>query len=197
MKSVEKKSYLYSKILEFSNHKYGALVLNIISFLESSLLPIPPDIILIPMMIANKKRIVSLCSMCAASSIIGGCFGYAIGYFLFDSLGIGILKYYGIEDSFNRFKDSFEQWGFLIIAMKGFTPIPFKIVTIASGLFSYNFILFVIASAMTRSFRFATLGVVVWYYGDEMHSLMQKKFNLIMVFSILFIVGALFLVRFL
>lgn len=136
------------------------------SFAESSFFPLPPDLMLIPMILADRAKAWWLATICTISSVLGGLIGYAIGYFLFESAGEWIIQTYHLQDAFTRFQTDFQNWGFWIIALKGLTPIPFKLVTIASGVAGLNLTQFVLASLIARAFRFFLLAGLLWYFGD-------------------------------
>lgn len=120
--------------------------------------------------------------MCTISSVLGGILGYYIGYGFYETIGEWIIKSYGLEEAFSNFQAQFAKWGFWIIALKGLTPIPYKIVTISSGLAGFNFYQFIIASVIARGFRFLMLGVLLWYYGPSIKDYIEK--NLYIVTSI-------------
>src|SRR5215510_3732822 len=129
-------------------------VLAAISFAESSFFPIPPDILLIPMILAQPRRAWLIAAVCTIASVLGGFVGYAIGYFLFDAIGRPILEFYHAMGRYDALKAGFDQWGVWIIILKGMTPIPYKLVTIASGVAHFDLLSFVGASIISRSLRF-------------------------------------------
>ena len=131
--------------------------LAIVAFLESSIFPIPPDAMLVPMVLARPQRAWQLALIATAASIVGGLAGYAIGYFLLETLGSRIIEFYGLGDKFAEFQQTWNEWGVWIILIKGLTPIPYKLVTIASGLAEFNLGTFILASIVTRGARFFLL----------------------------------------
>jgi membrane protein YqaA with SNARE-associated domain len=135
-------------------------------FCREFFFPSSPDLMLIPMILADRAKAWWLATICTISSVLGGLVGYAIGYFLFESAGEWIIQTYHLQDAFTRFQTDFQNWGFWIIALKGLTPIPFKLVTIASGVAGLNLTQFVLASIIARSFRFFLLAGLLWYFGD-------------------------------
>ena len=154
--------YLYDWTLIKSGHPNAKWFLALISFSESSFFPIPPDIILIPMIIAKKTKAWLYAFICTISSVLGGITGYAIGYFFYTSIGVLIVEAYGLLDSFNSFEQYYNEFGILIILGAGFTPFPFKFITIASGVFNLNIILFIIISFFARGLRFYLLATLLF-----------------------------------
>jgi membrane protein YqaA with SNARE-associated domain len=145
-----------------------------VSFAESSFFPFPPDPILVPMMLARPNRAWYLATLCVIASVVGGWFGYAIGYFLFESIGAWVVSFYGLQDKFHEFQTMFATWGAWIIIAKGVTPIPYKIVAIASGLVQFNFLVFTIASIVARGVRFYMIAVLMHFYGDQVRHYVEK-----------------------
>ena len=135
---------LYNWTLNKAEHKYSSWILSIVSFAESSFFPIPPDILLIPMIIAKRINAWVYAFICTFSSVLGGIAGYAIGFFFYNSIGILIIDTYHLSNSFNVFESYYNEYGILIVLGAGFTPFPFKFITIASGVFNLNIFLFII-----------------------------------------------------
>lgn len=157
---------LYDWTIRSANTPKAVWTVTLVSFAESSFFPLPPDLMLIPMVLADRAKAWWLAFICTISSVLGGLAGYAIGYFLFETAGEWIIQTYHLEDAFGRFQTDFQTWGFWIIALKGLTPIPFKLVTIASGVAGLNLTQFIFASIIARSFRFFLLTGLLWYFGD-------------------------------
>ncbi len=182
----------YNQILSYAEHPYSIWILATVAFVESSISPIPPDILLIPMMISNRSKAIKMASVCIISSVIGGMIGYAIGYGLYDIVG----KYLVTEDALSSYQQKFNQWGFLLISIKGFLPIPYKVVAIASGLAHYNFWLFMIASIIARASRFFMLAGLIYYFGEPIKEFIEKYLPYVMIGGVLLIVGTIYLARF-
>ena len=161
---------LYEWTLEKSNNSRAPWFLAIISFSESSFFPIPPDIILIPMVLANKVKAWLYASICTISSVIGGIAGYFIGFFFYNSIGIKIVQYYSLENLFSSFESSYNEYGFMIVFGAGFTPFPFKFITIASGFFNLNIFLFIIVAFIGRGLRFFLLAGLLKIFGNIIKS---------------------------
>lgn len=185
----------YNQLVKISNTPLGFWVMGIISFLESSFFPIPPDVMFVPMVIAQPKKVALLGAWCTITSVLGGAVGYAIGYYLFESIGQNIVNAYGLHESFQKFQHDFNHYGFWIVALKGITPIPYKVVTIASGAFHLDFWTFMLASFIARGFRFLTLGSVLWYYGEPIKDLMDKYLGWFFIGLIAFIIGSVYIVK--
>ncbi len=152
-----------------------------VAFAESSFFPIPPDIIIIPMMLADPKSAWRLAFWCTVYSVLGGILGYAIGYYLYSSLGEWIIDTYNLETAFDNFQSQFKRYGFWIIALKGLTPIPYKLITIASGVAKFPVLPFMLASLMARSFRFFSLALVFYFFGERAKPFIEKFFPLVLL----------------
>src|SRR5215470_833233 len=141
---------LYSRTLALAASRHAMWTMAAISFAESSFLPLPPDFLLVPMTLAQPRRAWLIAAVCTITSVLGGFVGYAIGYFLFDAVGEPLLNFYHAMDKYETFKSGFAQWGAWIIVLKGLTPIPFKLVTIASGAAQFDLVTFTLASLVSR-----------------------------------------------
>ncbi|MBT5655129.1 MAG: DedA family protein, partial [Alphaproteobacteria bacterium] len=168
----------------------------VISFTESFASPIPPDPLMIPMILAQRHRAWVLAFVCTASSVIGGLIGYAIGYSLFETLGEPILQTYGLMDSFTSLKNTFNKWGFWIILLKGLTPIPYKVVTITSGLTNMDLVTFFVASLLSRGLRFYTEAILLWKWGDPMKAYIEKNLPLVTLAGLSLLIGGFALLKF-
>src|SRR4051812_36504300 len=154
---------LYERTLRLAAGPNALPALLAVSFVESSFFPIPPDILLIPMILARPHRAFRLASLCMLASVAGGLLGYAIGYFLFDAIGRPILEYNHAMGSYEALKAGFAEWGVWIIILKGMTPIPYKLITIASGVAQFDLVAFILASIVSRSLRFFLVAALLWY----------------------------------
>ena len=137
---------LYSRTLALAASRHAMWTMAAISFAESSFLPLPPDFLLIPMTLAQPRRVWFIAAVCTIASVLGGFVGYAIGYFLFDAIGRPVLEFYHAMDKYEALKGGFAQWGAWIIILKGLTPIPFKLVTITSGVAKFDLVAFALTS---------------------------------------------------
>ena len=171
-------------------------VMAAMSFAESSFFPLPPDLLMIPMCLANRRRAFWYATVATVSSVLGAYLGYAIGYYLFASVGEQILRFYGAMDTFAALKDKFQQYGVEIIVLKGMTPIPFKLVTIASGLAQFNLGLFTAACLVSRSIRFFLVAAILFFVGEPARHFIEKRLTLVTTVSAVLLVGGVFLVKY-
>ena len=177
---------LYDWTLRLANHRHAVRSLAIVSFCESSFFPIPPDVVLVPVVLQNRDKAYRIAAICTLASVLGGAVGYGIGYFLYESLGQWLIRVYGMGDKLADYQRFYAEWGAAIILAKGLTPIPFKLVTIASGLAKFNFALFMLTAAITRAVRFFLIAFLLKKYGAPVQEFIEKRLNLI---GILFLVA--------
>ena len=187
----------YNWTLEKAQHKNAKWYLSLISFAESSFFPIPPDILLIPMALASKTKALFYAFICTLSSVLGGMFGYAIGYFFFNSVGLYIVEFYHLENSFNIFENYYKEFGILIVLGAGITPFPYKFITIASGVFGLNIYLFIIVSIIGRGLRFYLIAILLYFFGEKIKLFIDKYFNILSITFFILLVGSVFIIRFL
>ena len=185
---------LYLKSLKLAGHKSSKFFLGIISFIESFIFPIPPDVLIIPMTIAKRDDWLKITIIATICSVLGACFGYFIGYVFFNEIGVKIFELYGVDNtSFLKDKVSSEggvvAW-MTLLAIAGFSPVPFKLLTITSGFVHFNFLYFIIISFLTRGLRFFLIAFLIGNFGPTMKKLIEKK--LIMVSVIISIVLVIF-----
>ena len=184
---------LYKKCLELAAHKSSNFYLGLVSFIESSFFPIPPDAMIIPMVIAKKKEYLKIFLIASIFSVLGGIFGYLIGYLFFD-LAIYVIEFYGYQDKVENLKLSMSQGsGFLawlsILFLAGFTPLPYKAFTISSGLIAFNLPIFIIVSLISRSLRFFIVAYLSYRFGELFTEYMEKHgskwFTIIGIFIVI------------
>lgn len=180
---------LYDRLVVLSNHPSALWVLAAVSFAESSFFPIPPDVMLIPMILANRSKAWLFAGVCTIASVLGGFFGYAIGYYLFETAGKWVIDFYGLQAGFNNFQQQFNEWGLWVILIKGLTPIPYKLVTIASGAAHFDLFTFGIASLITRGGRFFLVAGLLYVVGDPIRHFVEKHLTLVTTGFLLIIVG--------
>ena len=186
---------LYEWTLAKSSHKKAPWFLSIISFSESSFFPIPPDIILIPMVLAKKTKAFFYASICTISSVLGGVLGYFIGLILFNSIGIILINLYHLNDSINEFKNYYNLYGPWIVVIAGFTPFPFKVITIASGLFQLNFIIFILCSFLSRGARFYLVAGLLYLYGGKIRIFIDRYFNFLTILFLVLLIGSILFIK--
>jgi membrane protein YqaA with SNARE-associated domain len=180
---------LYDRLVVLSNHPSAIWVLAAVSFAESSFFPIPPDVMLIPMILANRSKAWLFAGVCTIASVLGGFFGYAIGYYLFETAGKWVIDFYGLQAGFDNFRQQFNEYGLWVILIKGLTPIPYKLVTIASGVAHFDLFTFGIASLITRGGRFFLVAGLLYVVGDPIRHFVEKHLTLVTTGFLLIIVG--------
>ena len=193
---------LYYKSLKLAAHKSSKYFLAFISFIESFIFPIPPDVLIIPMTIADRKKWINIASIATIGSVTGACLGYFIGYVFFNEVGLKIFELYGVDNT-SFLKDKVSSEGGVIawmtlLAIAGFTPVPFKLLTITSGFVHFNIIYFIIVATLTRGARFFLIAFLIGNFGPAMKKIIEKKLLTVsIVFSILVIIVAYFVYNFL
>jgi membrane protein YqaA with SNARE-associated domain len=187
---------LYNWTMAFAAHRHATRALAAVSFTESSFFPIPPDVLLVPMVLANREKAWYYAMVCTAASVVGGIFGYLIGAVLYDSVGTWLINLYGYGQQVDAFRQAYAEWGTWIILIKGLTPIPYKIVTITSGFAGYDFAWFVILSVITRAGRFFLVAALLYYYGEPVRHFIEKRLELVTAGIAVLFVGGFVIVRY-
>lgn len=178
-------------------HRHALLALALISFAESSVFPIPPDVLLIPMILAARERAWTIALVCTVASVAGGVAGYGIGALLFDTVGRPIVEFYGYLDRFHEFQARYEEWGAWIVAGAGFTPFPYKVITITSGVMHLDFAVFMIASVLSRGARFFLVAALLWYFGPPIRSFIERYLPQLTILFFLLLFGGFAALRYL
>ena len=194
---------LYDWMLHWAETKYGVPALFLLAFAESSFFPIPPDVLLIPLALGARSKAIRFALVCSVASIVGGIAGYGIGYFSWWSgaeaySAVALFFFNHIpgftEQVFLNIQEKYEIYNFLIVFTAGFTPIPFKIITISAGAFSVNFPMFLLASTVSRSARFFLVALLIRQFGEPITAFIDKYFNILsIIFTIMLIGGFLVL----
>jgi len=179
---------LYRWTLSLAESRHAPIALGAIAFAESSFFPVPPDTILVPMSIARPKNAWIYALICTVGSVAGGLLGYAIGALLFETVGKWLIDLYGYGARVDEMKALYAQWGWAVILFKGLTPIPFKIVTITSGLLAYSLPVFIILSIITRGARFFALALLLKHYGEPINRLLDKYFAWFLIGLVLIVI---------
>ena len=187
---------LYDKVVELSKGKKALPTLAAVSFAESSFFPIPPDVILIPMALANPEKARLYALVCTIASVLGGILGYAIGALLYDTLGQWLISIYDYGQGVEAFREAYAKWGAWVILIKGLTPIPYKIVTIASGFAGYDFFMFILLSLITRGARFFLVAELLRVYGDPIRGFIEERLTLVTTGFLAAIVGGFFIAKY-
>ncbi len=188
---------LYNWTLNQSSKKYAPWFLTFISFVESSFFPIPPDIILIPMIIAKRTKAFLYAFVCTISSVFGGLFGYLIGYALFNSIGIILVNFYGMTEYIENLKEYYNDYGIWFVLIAGFTPLPFKVITIASGLFQLNLIIFILCSLVARGGRFYLIAGLLYLFGEAIKKFIDRYFNFLTILFFILLIGSILFLNYL
>jgi len=188
---------LYDWVLHWAETPYGSPALFGLAFAESSFFPVPPDVLLIALSISKPKRSFFYAAICSVGSVIGGMFGYYIGLQLFNLVGERILTFYGVMNEYYRIKHLYETYNAWAVGIAGFTPIPYKVFTIAAGAFKINFAVFLVASTISRSARFFLVGGLIYKFGAKIKEFIERYFNLLTIIFVVALVLGFFLVKYL
>ena len=186
----------YARVMMLAASPYATLWLAAIAFAEASFFPIPPDALLIPMALAKPRSAWRFALVCTIGSVVGGALGYLIGYAVFDQLARPILQLYGYGDAYAAFQAKFQEYGVWIILIKGLTPIPYKIVTIAAGAAKFSFGTFMAASVVTRGGRFFLVATLLHFFGDSVRVFIEKRLTLVTSALAVGIVGGFLALKF-
>ncbi len=165
---------LYDKVMIWARHRHATRYLFGISFIESSFFPLPTSIMLAPMVLANRQRAWRLAGLATGSSVLGGIFGYAIGYFLFEQIGQPIIDFYNVNEKFQSMQIWFGKYGVWLVLLAGVTPIPYKVFTITSGLLGLPIVLFILASIVGRAAQFFLVAWLLWWGGEKLEHVLLK-----------------------
>ena len=192
---------LYLKSINLAGHKNSKIFLGIISFIESFIFPIPPDVIIIPMTIARRQEWIKIALIATIGSVLGAILGYIIGYIFYNEIGIKIFEFYNVDPSFWKSKVSSDggtvAW-LTLLAIAGFTPVPFKLLTISSGFLHFNIAYFVIIALLTRGSRFFLIAFLIGNFGPAMKVLIEKKLlKISIIISLVIIIFAYLIYKFL
>lgn len=180
---------LYDWVLRMAHHRHAIPAMAGVSFAESSFFPIPPDVMLVPMILARRDKAYLIATVCTVSSVLGGCLGYFIGYALLESVGQWLIALYHMQDKIADFQKLYGEYGTWLILLKGLTPIPYKLVTIASGIAHFPFALFVILSIVTRGARFFIIAALLKRFGEPVQAFIEKRLGLLGWLFLIALVG--------
>lgn len=179
----------YDKTLALAAHPHALFWLAVVAFAESSLFPIPPHLLLIPMVIAAPSQAWRIALVCTLASVAGGFAGYGLGYFLFDSLGEPIVRFYNAEEQFKQFQASYNEMGGWIVAFFGATPFPYKVITIASGVTQLDLLTFGVASLLSRGGVFFLMAALLKYFGPPVRVFIEKRLGLMTTLFFVLLIG--------
>jgi len=188
---------LYDWVLHWAETPYGMWALFLIAFAESSFFPIPPDVLLIALAISIPTRAFHFALVATIGSLIGGIAGYGIGMFGYDSIGRPIVEFYHGQEIMKAIKERYDEYGFWGVLVAAITPLPYKIFTISSGMFSFDFFQFMIASIIGRSVRFFAVAGLIWKFGKPIKGFIDKYFNLLATLFIILLIGGFIIIKYL
>lgn len=188
---------LYDWVMRLAEHPHAMWCLAAISFIESSFFPIPPDVLLIAMVLANRDKAWTIALVCTVSSALGGCFGYGIGFFFYETLGYRIVTFYHLQEQFLAVQDWFRDFGVWAVLVAGVTPIPYKLITISSGVVQMDFVVFTAMSVFARGLRFFLVTALLWWCGPPIRRFIETRLELTLIASTVLLVGGFAVVRYL
>jgi len=188
---------LYDWTLSLAQSRHALWALAIIAFVESSVFPIPPDILMIPMILAAPSRAWLIAGVALVASVLGGMLGYYIGYGLFESVGRPVLEFYGKDAYFAEFSARYNEWGAWAVLIAGVTPFPYKVITILSGTTQLSLPVFIAASIIARGLRFFVLAALLWKFGDPIRDFIERRLGLMFTLFVVILLGGFLAVRYL
>ncbi|MDX6751525.1 YqaA family protein [Geminicoccaceae bacterium 1502E] len=180
---------LYEWTMAQAARPHALWILAVVSFIESSVFPIPPDVLLIPLVLARREEAFKIAAICTAASVAGGLLGYGIGLFLFEAVGQPVLGLYGYAEKFQEFQGLYNEWGAWIVFMAGLTPFPYKVITIASGVTSLDLGVFMTASVLARGLRFFIVAALLWYWGAPIRLFIDRNLGWLSVLFFVLLLG--------
>ena len=186
---------LYDWVIGLAVHPQAIWWLALVSFAESSIFPIPPDVMIVPMVLSDRAAALRIAVVGTISSVLGGLAGYAIGYFFFDAIGNRVVEFYGYGAKFEEFRGTYAEYGAWFVALAGLTPFPYKVITIASGFFALDPIVFVVASVLSRGARFGLEAALLWKYGELIRDFIEKRLELLSVVFVILLFGGFALLK--
>lgn len=193
--SLAKLRALYDWTMGLAAKSAAEKWLAFVSAIESVFFPIPPDVMLIPMVLAQRERFLRIAAICTIASVVGGSFGYLIGFGLLESVGRSIFDVYGHGEALQQAQASFAEYGWLIVLGGAFTPLPYKIVTVSAGAMGLDFLVFMLASLVGRGARFFIVSTLLWRFGGPIRALIEKRFGLMTVLFFLLLVGGFVVIK--
>lgn len=187
---------LYDRCMDLASHRHAPAALFGVSFAESSIFPIPPDVMLIPMVLAERAKAWSYALLCTVASVLGGIAGYAIGMFLFEAVGRPLLEFYGYSEKFQHFASQYNAYGAWIVLFAGVTPFPYKVITIASGATALAFPVFLIASVTARGLRFFIVAGLLYFFGSPIRDFIERRLGLVTTAFLVSLFGGFLLIKY-
>lgn len=187
---------LYDWTMDLSGRRHALTALAVVSFIESSVFPIPPDVLLIPMVLAARERAWLIAAVCTITSVLGGLAGYGIGLFLFEQIGRPLLEFYGYTDRFGDFQAYYNDWGAWAVFIAGTTPFPYKVITILSGVTALSVPVFLVASVLARGIRFFLVAGLLWYFGEPIRAFIERRLGLLFTLFCILLIGGFVALRY-
>ena len=187
---------IYEWLMNLAAHRHATWALAVVAFLESSIFPLPPDALLVPMGLARRERVFRYALVTTVFSVVGGLAGYAIGWLLYDTIGQAIVAFYGLEKKFSTFVGWYHEYGTLIVLFAGITPFPYKVITIASGVASLNPVVFIVASIVARGLRFFLVAALLFWFGPQARRILEKYLGWVTLALGVLLVGGFVAVRY-
>lgn len=188
---------LYTRTLSLAQSRHALWALAVVAFIESSVFPIPPDVLMIPMIIAAPRRAFLIAAVATVSSVLGGMLGYFIGYGMFESIGRPVLEFYGKDAYFADFRLRYNEYGAWAVLIAGVTPFPYKVITILSGATNLSLPVFIAASILARGLRFFIVATLLWKFGAPIRDFIERRLGLMFTVFVVLLVGGFFVVRYL
>lgn len=188
---------IYDWTLSLASHRHAMWALAFVAFIESSVFPIPPDVLMIAMIVARPNRAFLIAAIATVASVAGGLLGYWIGYGAFETLGRPVLEFYGKDAYFEQFQTRYNEWGAWAVLIAGVTPFPFKVITILSGVTALSLPVFIVASVVARALRFFIVAALLWKFGAPIRDFIEKRLGLVFTIFMVLLVGGFAAVRFL
>jgi len=188
---------LYNWTLGLAGHRHALAVLALIAFVESSVFPIPPDVLIIPMVLATRQRWIAIAAVCTVASVAGGLAGYGVGFYLYETIGRAIVDFYGYANKFETFQQWYNEFGLMIVFAAGLTPLPYKVFTIASGVAALDLWSFTGGSIVSRGMRFFAVAGLLWYFGEPIRLFIEKYLNILAVIFTVLLIGSFVLLKYL
>ena len=187
---------LYDWTMKWAAHRHALAALFVVAFVESSVFPMPPDILIIPMVLASREKAWRIAAVCTVGSVLGGLAGYGIGYFLYESVGRPLLDFYGYGAKFSTFQGHYNEWGAWIVAGAGVTPFPYKVITIASGVTGLDIMVFSLSSLASRGLRFFVEAALLWRFGSPIRDFVEAHLNRLAILFFVLLLGGFLALRF-
>ncbi len=186
---------LYDLCMDWISGRHGEWILFLIAFAESSFFPLPPDVFLIAMCVAIPTKSFRYAAICSVGSVLGGALGYGLGYWFMDGIGMSIVDWYGLTARYDLVQQYFKEYDVWIVGTAGFTPIPYKLFTITAGFVHSNFLTFMLVSLLARSARFFLVAGLIWKFGPQIKSFIDRYFNILSIAFVVLLIGGFFLIK--